>query len=212
MRSGAFRQGNHGSSAVGREPATRQLVLCTRAWPAFIRNNRRRIDDRAERGTVSRSKNGRRSAAVALITAKVSNPLIAERASERASGRASERAGERVIDLRFWRRVSFVRSFVRAFRPASFMSPPGRCASGRRNVLSFVRRGPPSASFFLRGRQVASTTRDIILVVGLWLPSVMRGLPVANANGKRMLKRKGKREREGEIREHMVRRAGNFER
>lgn len=111
-------RGNHSRRVGG---AT--VLYTTRAWQPLSEI----IWGRATTGRTEYE--DRRSRGVALITAKDIEPLIAERALER--GRA------RVIDLRFWRRVLFVRSFVRAFRPASFMSPQvGAHISGRRNVLS----------------------------------------------------------------------------
>lgn len=113
-------RGNH-SRRVG---GATVLHIYHKGVATSIRNNLRTRNDRTNWIWGPKKPRG-----VALITAKDIEPLIAERALER--GRA------RVIDLRFWRRVLFVRSFVRAFRPASFMSPQvGAHISGGRNVLS----------------------------------------------------------------------------
>jgi len=136
-------------------------VLYRRAWPSLskiiggVLRRASRID-----GIKRPKKHGRRANYRESI-----EPLIAERARARVG---SERASK---SLTFASGEEF-RSFVRSGPHPLCLS--GRCASGRRYVLSFERRGPESfSSFFSPGRQVASTTRDIILVVGLWLPCVI---------------------------------------
>lgn len=129
----------------------RQPYISRKGVAVFIRNNL------TMRKTTRRARyEDRRSRGVALIIAKDIEPLIAEQALER--GRAQE-------SLTFASGEEFC-SFVRAFRPASFMSPQvGAHTSGRRNVLSSSdqREGASTnASFFLREHRVKRQRRVIL--------------------------------------------------